>query len=99
MPGYPYTSWIALISIIIIILSMPFISGQSSGLIAGVIMIAFYSVIYYVFKFIRNAQRSNDGDRRLKIKKYRAGLSAEFSKELNEDIKKYHKNKTDRKKF
>lgn len=99
MPGYPYTSWIALISIIIIIFSMPFISGQSSGLIAGVIMIALYSVIYYVFKFIKNAQRSNDGDRRLRIKKYRAGLSAEFSKELNEDIKKYHKNKTDRKKF
>lgn len=43
VPGYPYTSWIVLLSIIIVILSMPFIRGQASGLIAGLIMIVIYS--------------------------------------------------------
>ena len=46
MPGFPYTSWIALISMIIIILSMPFISGQGIGLIAGFAMIIISSLIY-----------------------------------------------------
>ncbi|MGE5396636.1 MAG: amino acid permease [Chitinophagales bacterium] len=50
MPGYPYTTWIGLISLIIAMASMPFISGQASGLIAGLIIIALYSAIYMGMK-------------------------------------------------
>lgn len=48
MPGYPYTSWIVLLTMIIIIMSMPFIPGQESGLIAGIIMTISYLFIYLV---------------------------------------------------
>lgn len=84
MPGYPYTSWIVLISMIIFILSMPFIPGQVSGLIAGIIIIAFYSLAYLAMKLFKTS-RENDADHiKYRIKKYRAGLSAEFSRELQE---------------
>lgn len=51
LPGYPYTSWIVLISLIFVIISMPFIPGQASGLIAGIIMTVLYSAIYMIFTF------------------------------------------------
>ena len=46
-----YTSWIALISIIASALSMPFIKGQGSGLIAGIIMTVFYTALWIMMKF------------------------------------------------
>lgn len=58
MPGYPYTSWIALISMVIILLSMPFIPGQETGLITGIVMVIFYSVVYLAVKY-RTRQKSN----------------------------------------
>lgn len=47
-PGYPYTSWLVLISLIAIILSMPLVKGQGSGLIAGIILVIFYLLTYFV---------------------------------------------------
>ncbi len=86
MPGFPYTSWIALLSIVIIIFSMPFIPGQGTGLMAGLIMIAAYSVIYMAVKTTSDRGRgraihagSGSG--------LKAGLSTEVSKELTGDIK------------
>lgn len=87
MPGYPATSWIALISLIVIIFSMPLIPGQASGLIAGIIMIVSYVLIYISVKivFVRRQNglfiEANEGE------KLKTRLSAEFSKELTEDIK------------
>ena len=52
MPGFPYTSWIALISMIIVLLCMPFIPGQGVGLIAGIVMVVFYSGVYVAMKFL-----------------------------------------------
>ncbi len=94
MPGYPYTSWIGLISMIIAILSMPFISGQTSGLIAGVIIIALYSLIYMVMKFIRSSQKKHVTSRSLNMKRYKQRLSTEYSKELAEGISEKYKDKT-----
>lgn len=54
MHGFPYTSWITLISMVIIIFSMPFIPDQVSGLITGITMIILYSVVYLAAKFIIN---------------------------------------------
>lgn len=76
MPGYPYTSWIALISILIVIVSMPFISGQTSGLIAGIVMTILFCGIYYITKTRITKNMSTVS------KPYQAQFTNEFSEEL-----------------
>lgn len=85
MPGYPYTSWIALISMIGIIASMPFITGQTSGLIAGVIMTLSFGVIYYVMKKMGKTSLKNNP---AKPMHFRERYSSEFSEELSGQEKK-----------
>lgn len=51
MPGYPYTSWITLISLIAVLFSMPFISGQSEGLVTGIVIVILCYLIYLAFGF------------------------------------------------
>ncbi|WP_238906678.1 amino acid permease [Clostridium sp. YIM B02506] len=80
MPGYPYTSWIGLISMIIIILSMPFISGQGLGLIAGLFMVGVYSVAYMVLRY----SRARGSVHKLIKNNYKTNLSTEFSDEISE---------------
>ncbi|MDF2633310.1 MAG: amino acid permease-associated region [Pelosinus sp.] len=46
LPGYPITSWLAFISILLIIVSMPLVPGQGAGLVAGVILVILFSGIY-----------------------------------------------------
>ncbi|XMB66461.1 amino acid permease [Mycoplasmatota bacterium zrk1] len=50
LPGYPYTSLVGLLSIVLIILTMPLIAGQGSGLVAGIVLILVYSIVYYLTK-------------------------------------------------
>lgn len=50
LPLFPYSSWLGLLGIIGIVASMPFIAGQSAGLLAGLALIALYSGLYYVKK-------------------------------------------------
>ncbi len=49
LPGYPFTSVLTVLSLILIIASMPFIEGQGSGLAAGICLTALYSVCYLIF--------------------------------------------------
>lgn len=56
LSGYPYTTWLAIICLVIAIASMPLIPGQGSGLFAGLILIAFYSVTYLVSQYIYRQQ-------------------------------------------
>jgi AAT family amino acid transporter len=51
LPGYPITSWLALISSVLIIASMPLIPGQGAGLLAGCILILFFFTIYFINKY------------------------------------------------
>ncbi len=89
MPGYPYTSLIALVSIILIILSMPAIPGQGTGLVAGIIMIVFYSIAYLVYKFL-NSKKDQHTENDIKFAQNKAILNVEFSKELDNDDKNIH---------
>lgn len=82
MPGFPYTSWIALISLILVLFSMPFISGQTAGLISGIAMVIIYSLIFLVMKSRISLQTIAANENSLRIKRYRSKLSAEFSEEL-----------------
>jgi AAT family amino acid transporter len=60
LPGYPFSSWIAMLSLIGIILSMPLVEGQGYGLVAGVTFILLYTVLYFVKKyFAKNFKESS----------------------------------------
>jgi len=48
--GFPYTTWAAIISLIIVIVTMPLIPGQGSGLFAGLLLLGVYSLAYYIFR-------------------------------------------------
>lgn len=82
LPGFPFTSWVVLISLIAVILSMPFISGQASGLIAGIIMISLYSLIYAVFSY--KAKRGTIYG--IMGKRYQPSMLTEASKELTKEV-------------
>lgn len=75
--GYPYTSYMVLIILVIAIFSMPFIPGQASGLIAGCIMVAFHTITYMVMKFYEKRTQHS-------IYKVKSKFSTEFSKEISE---------------
>lgn len=87
MPGYPYTTWIGLISMIVIILSMPFIPGQTSGLVAGIVMVVFFYAVYFIMKQY-TARHSTKTERTLRTK-----FSEEFSGDLTKNKKGKQKNK------
>ncbi len=57
LPGFPYTSWVAIVSLIVIIASMPLVPGQGLGLAAGLILVVFYSACYWVGKVVRRRKR------------------------------------------
>ncbi len=50
LPLYPLSSWISIVALIIIIVSMPFVSGQGLGLVAGLCILVFYLLIYRFIK-------------------------------------------------
>ncbi|HNX29664.1 MAG TPA: amino acid permease [Syntrophomonadaceae bacterium] len=50
LAGYPYTTWAAIISLVIVIVTMPLISGQGSGLFAGLVLLVLYSAAYFIFR-------------------------------------------------
>jgi L-asparagine transporter-like permease len=51
--GYPYTSLLALVMLVLSIASMPFVSGQASGLAAGGVIVAFYVGCYLIGRQLR----------------------------------------------
>jgi AAT family amino acid transporter len=85
LPGYPYTSWLAMTSSIAIIVSMPLIPGQGSGLLAGLLLIVLFVIVYFVkASYMKNVlpRTTTEGepDRRLPIGK----LETQF--ELAEEL-------------
>lgn len=57
LPGYPYSSWIAIISLIAIIISMPLVPGQGYGLLAGLILASIYAGLYLIKKYFLKGQK------------------------------------------
>jgi L-asparagine transporter-like permease len=84
LPGYPYTSWFVLISLILAIVSMPFVSGQTSGLIAGIVFLAFFELYFSFIKFLRSRNRKSVILPQIK----NPNLATEFSEELTDTEKK-----------
>lgn len=53
LPGFPYTSWLAIGSLIIVIVTMPLIPGQGSGLYAGLLLVLLYMAICVTLNHIK----------------------------------------------
>ncbi|UWG96619.1 amino acid permease [Dehalobacter sp. DCM] len=85
MPGYPYSSWIVLVSLILIIISMPLIPGQGTGLVAGLILTAVTSVFAMIVMRSQGLQTNRTASKGRSEKSFPTELSVEFSKELVDD--------------
>lgn len=94
MRGYPYTSWIGLISMIVVIFSMPLISDQAPGLIVGLVMVALFSLIYLGMRFFRSSENNKNRYTNVNAKLYKSRLSTEFSEELTSESMKQEKDKS-----
>nr|WP_312289774.1 amino acid permease [Clostridium chromiireducens] len=94
MRGYPYTSWIGLISMIVVIFSMPLISDQAPGLIVGLVMVALFSLIYLGMRFFRSSENNKNRYTNVNTKLYKSRLSTEFSEELTSESTKQEKDKS-----
>lgn len=82
MPGFPYTSWLVLAVMVIAIVSMPFIPGQAPGMIAGILIVTFFTGAYFIIKFVKHALKGGKNNHDRIGRDYQAGFSTEFSKEL-----------------
>lgn len=80
--GFPYSSLVVLICLVITIISMPFVAGQETGLIAGIVMIVVYTVSYNVMKYMKlmNEKKHNIPSER----RFLGNVSTEFSEELTD---------------
>lgn len=48
--GFPYTSILGLLALVAIIASMPLVPGQGSGLVAGLLLVVFFTLTYAAYK-------------------------------------------------
>ncbi|WP_371375017.1 amino acid permease [Sporomusa aerivorans] len=62
LPGFPATSWLAQASIVLIIASMPLISGQGAGLFAGLGFVVLFTLIFWVTQSLGGRKESMDGE-------------------------------------
>ena len=83
MPGYPYTSWVALVSIIAVLLSMPFIAGQEIGLITGISMVIFFSIVYVAMRYVNGYRMRFKFKRGMRFETHHPDYLTEYSKELD----------------
>lgn len=92
-PGYPFSSWVVLISIFIIIASMPLIEGQGAGLAAGIALLVFYSMVYWIVQ-TRKKTAFAAGEKPA-FKQFRPNASIEAAEEFvpvnKQEMKKEHK--------
>ena len=78
MRGYPYTTIFVLAALIVAIVSMPFIRGQTSGLVTGLILVGFFELSYTMMTY--RQRRSGRGAAFPTNRQ--PDLAAEFSEEL-----------------
>ncbi|HEY8393510.1 MAG TPA: amino acid permease [Thermaerobacter sp.] len=56
VPGYPYTSWLALAALAAITASMPLVPGQGSGLVAGLVLTGATVVAFWLRRRVAGAR-------------------------------------------
>jgi L-asparagine transporter-like permease len=80
MHGYPYTSIFVLVSLIVAIVSMPFVKGQGAGLAAGLSFLVFFEAAFSFLKYYRRRHRDDVVIHPLRS----TGFAAEVSKDLTD---------------
>ncbi|WP_147533465.1 amino acid permease [Bacillus marasmi] len=94
MPGFPYTSWIALISLIIVLICMPFIPGQEIGLISGIVMVLFFAGVYYFMTLFKRSRVSLPAaEQRNMMRSSKPSYMTELAEELDALVNNDNKNK------
>jgi hypothetical protein len=73
---------------------MPFIPGQTPGMIAGILMVVSFTFIYIGVKFYRQSVRDKTNYSGFISRGKQAGFSTEFSKELNHKVNHEDKNES-----
>ncbi|RDU21967.1 amino acid permease [Anaerosacchariphilus polymeriproducens] len=81
--GFPYSSFFTLIGLLIAIFSMPFVAGQTSGFLAGILLVGFYSVCYLIMKVV--AKKILENPEKYDPKTLNSTFLTEFSKEFYDD--------------
>ncbi len=73
MWGYPYTSYAVLLLLLLSVVSMPFVPGQASGLIAGGILLALFAYGYWAIQKAKHGWTNGA---------WKTGFSMEFAEDL-----------------
>ena len=81
--GFPYSSLFTLLGLIIAMVSMPFIKGQTAGFLAGISLVAFFSICYVILKVISKRKLPNLNSNQAK-RLNNPQLSTEFSEEIHD---------------
>lgn len=82
--GYPYSSWIAMGSLVAILASMPLIPGQGGGLAAGIMFVLLFSGIYAVGALRKRREAGGRPQPSLQVKVPGARAQMEAAEELTE---------------
>ncbi len=80
--GFPYTSLFTLLGLLAALLSMPFITGQTSGFLAGILLVGFFSACYAFRKIAVERKMEKQPAQNEMRNMYRA-FETEFSKEFD----------------
>ncbi len=80
--GFPFSSIAVLIFLVAAIVCMPFVSGQASGLIAGILLLVFYILAYLVMKAYKKVNKKSYYGR---LQNAKSRVAVEISKELSEN--------------
>ena len=90
LPGFPYVSWLAIVSIVLIIVSMPLIPGQGAGLFAGLGFIALFSLMYLFTRRAAGGAKATEGrrpDREPLGEMYSPAMQLEAAEEIAPEAK------------
>ncbi|MDP4151893.1 MAG: amino acid permease [Bacillota bacterium] len=85
MWGFPYTSVFVLLSLIAAIISMPFVKGQASGLIAGSIIVVFYTLSYAILRVFKQTRTINKKVLYKRAPRFQTEQSKEIADKDNND--------------
>jgi len=81
MRGFPYSSLLVLLFLVVSMVSMPFVQGQGAGLAAGILVVAFYTLCYALLRLAEPRRRQKTYRKMLDQK---PGFSTEAAKDFDE---------------
>ncbi len=84
--GFPYTSLFVLLALVLTIVSMPFVPGQATGLIAGIVMVLFYIGIYFFARHLHLPRQDQEGAMRQNLHQRHRQIKNKYATEFSEEL-------------